>query len=265
MPQPQKVGNVLVWNEEDISAAKNALNGWTHKLQARRIERAKRLAKLYVEQAIPLEAIGAQEGITRERVRQLIASVGVGVKDSGLRRYFDEQKRIRAASALEHKEARCQKVYGCNLATFYRLSGALEFGRRGALVKKFWEHKINAERVRSLWEITLEQYAEIVGPHMEELGRGKKLLRRIDARQDFTPSNVEVITAQEHGKKVNGFAVAHARSIEKHKVLIAERIKTAKQLYNSGLSRAEIARRMEVSAATISNYLARARRAEATG
>lgn len=246
----EKFGPSYVWRDADIEAARAVVQ----KPQRQRLSRAARLADQYINNPVPLEYLAAQEGVTRERIRQLLAEVGVSGKDSALRNQANSLSAMQAQILIQKREARCQKNYGCDLATFYRITGLKRFGRDGLLIKKFWEHKNYAQRTRIPWELTLEQYATVVAPRILEIGKSL-YFARIEASKGFVEGNVHLIGAVDHGHKVNGVAIA----VERQKQQTAEKARQAKAMFDSGISEREIAETLGVSKARVSNYLQIAR------
>jgi DNA-binding transcriptional MerR regulator len=249
----QSPGGRPLFTDQDIALIHAAADEWKKQSKEMRLqtrmERASKLAELYKTTSTTYEAIGIQEGITRERVRQLLKMVGVSRKDKL------SKSAARATQKAARLERHCIHSYGCGWNDVRRITGRdkFQFLRKHPLIKLYWHHRNHANRTKIGWGFTLPEYAEIVGPHLEKFGlrRDSMVLGRKDKSLPFSKDNCEVVTLQANSRATNGFAAAHgfvtARKIDRIRKVLA--------MQGEGLSQQEIAERLGVSRATISSDL----------
>lgn len=233
----------------DIDEAKRAIVEYK---RGDLLRRSERLAARYTSEEAPTMArIGADEGLTRERVRQILALSGVNASHSGRRKRAVSRSAEQEAAKVARQDARCFESYGCDWPTVANLTGAMRYPgvRHHPLLKAWWHHKTTAQRQYAEWQISLPQYAELVGPHLEKISRTKDglVLSRKDKAGPFSVDNCQILTLSENSRRTNGFANAHERQKEKHEQAIRKCI----ELRASGLSNAEIAKVIRRSIATV--------------
>lgn len=262
---PNRIGISIVWTPEDVASLRiiiKEIAARKAKKKEDNLQRALGLAERYKE-GETLEMIAITEGVTRERVRQLLAKVNVRGPDGGSAARRARRKEITDANAAARKERKCMEFYGCDLATYFLLTGYGKFSKgKGRYQSKdlapaYYSHKWAAKRRGVGWEITLPQYAEFVMPEIQKIDRGAFSLTRIDKKGPFAIGNVEIITASEHAKRIKGFVQANNRRKERAEKRRGE----AKRLFDEGKTRHEIAQMMRVSTASVSSWIARERAA----
>jgi hypothetical protein len=223
-------------------------------------ERAERLASQYTTQNVTLEDLGQQEGITRERVRQILKNVGISRNNSY--RHTSATVQREAAKRLQ-LERHCQHSYGCSWEELKRITGRGKFTniRSHPLLQKWWHHRMTAQRKRVEWKISLPEYAELVAPILDRFGLGKHQLvvRRKDTSGPFCKENIEVATLAESSLRTGGLNKAIKVS-NLRKMLAAEQLvlKTVEML-QAGHTRPEISKALRRSRPSIENYVMRAR------
>lgn len=151
-----------------------------HALTEARVMRARKMAALY-KSGITLQEIGAAYGITRERVRQLLAGIGISRYEGG--QSISAQQRRRAYQT--RLEANCLKRHGCTRDQLKSI------GRRAR--EAFWSQRKNAERRGVGWELTLWQWWCIwqESGHWHERGRGHAyVMCRYGDEGPYAPGNV---------------------------------------------------------------------------
>jgi hypothetical protein len=148
-------------------------------------------------QKLKLEAIGAQMGLTRERVRQIVAAHdrAFGTQTlSAAQRSADAAAR-RQARAKAYKDDRAQRLYGCDHATLIALSPDL--GDRGSPARRYREHRRKALARGIGFEFTLPQWLKVwtESGHWAERGRGEGycMARRGDVGP-YAEGNVYITT-----------------------------------------------------------------------
>lgn len=219
-----------------------------------------KLSALYLG-GMTLEQIGAREGITRERVRQLLLKKEINGTHSPRRHKLSISARL-AQQRVESREKRFQKHFGCSYSEALAAVGCSNLHmfseKQNGILRLWWSHKRHAQREFVGWEISLTDYAAIIGDRAKQfrLKRDGLVLTRRDRSLPYTKDNIEVLTLAELSKKTNGFARAHDR----HSRLRLERAKKALEMYDSGQTIPQISESLKKSAMTISCYLDLARR-----
>lgn len=216
-------------------------------------ERTQRMIDAYKE-GRTLQEIGPAEGVSGERVRQILRKAGVTYKHSGTHRRALSKTVLAETQRALRREEHCQKSYGCDWATFKKVTGSNAMRRAGPVVRAYWDHKRNAQRSHIEWSLTLPEYMELVGPRLREIGRGRMTLCRLDKVGPFSRENVQVLSQRENSLMARGFDKARSFQQERSARRQAEAVALAAQ----GLCRREIAERMGLSVQAINSYFYRA-------
>ena len=154
-------------------------------------ERSERMASLY-RQGKTLEQIGAEYGVTRERVRQIIGKQhGLTGKHGGKTKLAkDKRKQVYAA-----RDDRSMKKWGCPWSQYVLLRDA------GKPVRAYHSQRQNAATRGIGWELTLWQWWTIwkESGHWEERGRGQAyaMCRKLD-QGPYSVDNVYIATNAEN-------------------------------------------------------------------
>lgn len=128
-------------------------------------ERSQKMAALY-KGGKTLEQVGAEFGVTRERVRQIISrQEGIQRRDGGIAKRADASRLERAA----RRDARHYATHGCSYAQYRWL---LKVKRA---LPRFNQQRFNAGRRGIGWELNLWQWWTIweESGHWAERGRGQ--------------------------------------------------------------------------------------------
>ena len=168
--------------------------------------RAEVMASLYRD-GYTLEQIGAQYGITRERVRQLMTKhLGIRQEDGGHHKR-SQRSRVARQSA---KDGQYLKDYGC---TFEQWRALRDIGHRmiadgrGRFQQPLYafNNQRNNAKARGIgWELTLWQWWSIwqASGHWEQRGRGQGyVMSRIGDVGPYAAGNVFIKTAAENSSE----------------------------------------------------------------
>lgn len=156
-------------------------------------ERSERMANLY-KAGKTLEQIGAEFGITRERVRQIIKKHhGLTAKHGGATKIAkDKRKKFYA-----DRDARSMKKWGCPFSQYILLRDA------GKPVRAYHCQRQNAAARGIGWELNLWQWWTIWqdSGRWNERGRGRgyNMCRKLD-QGPYSVDNVYIATATENIK-----------------------------------------------------------------
>lgn len=139
-----------------------------------------------------LAEIGGAFQISRERVRQLLSSVGVTSDAGGLR---VRVARNRAARAKLRSD-RLVPAYGCTRAALEAITRT-KFPRDSVHVQGFIRQRANAQFRGEAWELSLPEWmaAWKKSGRIGRRGRGRDsfVLTRMDARLPWRAGNVHVV------------------------------------------------------------------------
>lgn len=119
------------------------------------------MAELY-KQGNTLQKIGELYGVSRERVRQLIKSVGLSRKDGGISLASEAKRLINRQRVQAAKDSATMKRLGCtyNQALFWNDGKSLR--ARGSLAMGFWNQKHCATHARNIpWEMTFPEWVKV--------------------------------------------------------------------------------------------------------
>lgn len=144
-------------------------------------ERSEQMATLY-KSGQTLEQIGAEFGVTRERVRQIITKHhGLTAKHGGATKLAKDRRKQTYAA----RDARSMKKWGCPWSQYVLLRDA------GKPVRAYHSQKGNAGSRGIAWELTLWQWWTIwqESGHWNERGRGRGYA--MCRKEDIGPYSVE--------------------------------------------------------------------------
>lgn len=143
--------------------------------RANRLQRAAAMADLY-RAGNTLQQIGDRYGITRERVRQLLALVGLRGKDGGKSIVSAANAARRESAFRARRDARTMARFGCDYDTFVRLNeGVTRRQQKGSLANAFRNQERTAAYRGIGWEITFPEWVKVWqdSGHINERGQGK--------------------------------------------------------------------------------------------
>jgi hypothetical protein len=159
-----------------------------------------------------MQAIGADYGISRERVRQRLAALGLDSYMGGARLQTVLTARSRREVVAEQKrlkeEKRAQKLYGVGAETVYAITGIRRiFGqvRRhpDGILSAYLSQKRNAQKRGIGWKLNLESWWGIWldSGHWTERGRGTGYcMARWADEGPYSPENVYICTNSQNIK-----------------------------------------------------------------
>ena len=171
------------------------------------LTRAKHYKELYTSK-YTLAEIGAMEDppISRERVRQVLAVLGVTGKDGAA----SKRAQKRRDEIEKHREAKkdnhCQRVYGCTRKEFVSITGNTRSSNESSkIVKMYAMHRSNAKRLGIPWEMNLVDYNNIVGDRLNHIGLKKNglVLSRKDKTKGYTRDNCQLLTLSENSRRTH--------------------------------------------------------------
>lgn len=148
------------------------------------VERELEMVRMYTA-GQTLQEVGNHYGLTRERVRQLIALHGVtGVSGGSHKKAVDNRHR-RLAAAKARRDARTILYYGCTYAKLIELNDGVKPKVALSNAGKFRQQKNNALARRVPWAITFPQWMQfwIDSGHWDDRARtrdGYVMARRGD-------------------------------------------------------------------------------------
>lgn len=152
-----------------------------------------------------LEQIGSSHGVTRERVRQLLAREGIRRTDGGKSVQGRATKARRAVQLRANADARRLRVFGCDQETFARLNyGIVESTARGSPSRGYLDQKRNANERGIGWEITFPEWVRVweESGHLHERGRGANgyCMARKGDQGPYQVGNVYITTCRGNGR-----------------------------------------------------------------
>jgi hypothetical protein len=139
-----------------------------------------------------LEELGREVGITRERVRQIVAKYGAKSSEGGASKRAEDRK----AKILSERDQRYLQKYGLTRQEYVEA--------RDAGYQKAWaEQKRNAQRRKIGWELSLKDFSEAWEGkfHLRGKRRDALVMTRIDLDQPFTKDNVKIVTLAESARQ----------------------------------------------------------------
>jgi hypothetical protein len=159
--------------------------------------RANDMLRMYTVEANTLQEIGNVYGITRERVRQILAKVSGETLLGGasLRSMFTRIHKEKSVKA----ESKCFDFYGCSLETRNKYGKVTD---TSSLTHKFRQQKNNSARRGIEFLFTLPEWIEVweKSGHLEDrgFGGGKYCMSRICDLGPYSIDNVEIKRHEEN-------------------------------------------------------------------
>lgn len=149
--------------------------------------RCQRMCELF-RSGMTLQQIGTAYGISRERVRQIVAREGVTRDEGGIARRAARRQQARAAAAKARRDARSHAVFGCDFATLVSLNDGLTGYAKGSRARAYLDQKRNAAPRGIEWEMTFPEWRAIWDASGKWGERGRCGDGYVMARkQDFGP------------------------------------------------------------------------------
>lgn len=177
------------WTREDAS-------------QANAIERGEQMKSSYLS-GLTLEQIGQIHGVTRERVRQILAKHGVKGQHSGRTKAIAERRAIKAMNAKANRDQRCIESYGCTYQAIESLFGVGVILTKTKATLAYAQHKKNAIQREVEFSITFLQWWSVwqKSGKWNERGRGKYVMARNGDVGAYAVGNVHICTSSENVKE----------------------------------------------------------------
>jgi hypothetical protein len=145
-----------------------------------------------------LQEIGAQFGITRERVRQIIVAAGVSRLQGGVHAQAKSRARQKLVAKKNKRDARALLIYGCDYKTLKELNHGCLLRAPSTPAWAYLDQRRNAEKRGIQWAITFPQWMEIwlASGHLYERGRGRDryCMARCHDRGAYALGNVYITT-----------------------------------------------------------------------
>lgn len=189
-----------------------------------------------------LEEIGANLGITRERVRQILKKEGLVGRDGGMASRSAVRTAEKAELLLFNLNARAEEVFGCSAEELVLLNGGEAQHSPGCLAMAYRSQKRNAERRGIEWEFTFPEWVRAwrESGHMHERGRGKLKYCMASPSDSgpYSPENVIFTTNQNNGREakegVQQYYSDNFRQSTRDDLGFTKREREAYELYVSG-------------------------------
>lgn len=156
-------------------------------------ERNERMERMH-SQGCALQAIGDQYGVTRERVRQILAKRGVTASDGGI----SVRSALKAKQLQAKREAASLRKYGLPHDLMCEL-------REQGLTNAFTRQRLNAEQRAIAWHLTFAQWFSIWQAsgklHLRGRGKGKYVMSRILDDGPYALGNVHIQLSTENSRE----------------------------------------------------------------
>ena len=139
-----------------------------------------------------LEELGREVGVSRERVRQIVAKYGTKSSECGASKRAEERK----AKVLDERDQRYLQKYGLPYAEYVQ-------ARNDGYQKAWADQKRNAQRRRIGWHLTLKGFIEVWEGkfHLRGKRRDALVMTRVDLDKPFTKHNVKIVTLAESARQ----------------------------------------------------------------
>jgi DNA-binding CsgD family transcriptional regulator len=218
------------------------------------------MADLY-RSGMTLDAIGVRFGLTRERVRQILAKLGVPAGAARTIRKIESAKtkeRQRRAIWDQH----CQAVYGCSFGLAHELNDGKVFSSASSAARRYVDQRRNSIRRGINWEITFPEWMSVwrESGKWEERGRGKYVMARIGDSGGYKIGNIQIITASQNSRDSYLVTTAEERTEKRRKVIsdisyLSPRMIQVRDLRTLGLSTPQIASKLGITYRAAWNYV----------
>lgn len=179
------------------------------------------LAAMYRDGAT-LQEIGEEFGVTRERIRQLLAKVGVAAVDGGAAvramKVFAAQADLMMKKRASRRE-RLEAEFGCDHETILRLGGGVtpyvaHRNRNGSPAARFVEQRNNSKKRGIEWRMTLWQWWMVWDESGKWPLRGRTrnayVMARLGDTGPYSVENVYITTLADNGRDY--YAVAENKA-----------------------------------------------------
>lgn len=179
--------------------------------------RAKQMAQSYVA-GLTLKKIGEIHGVTRERVRQILARQGITGSDGGKALVANRKRKAREIRIAADRDARCQSVYGCSFAVIQAICGDDVSLTKNKITRAFTRQKVNAVMRGIEFAMTFAEWWSVwqQSGHWHERGRGQGyVMARNGDSGPYAIGNVHICTQSQNSKESFIKTPAHVRAAKR--------------------------------------------------
>lgn len=175
---------------------------------------------------LTLEQIGQIHGVTRERVRQILAKAGITAKDGGKMVKSAQRRQLRSEQARIRLEVRCMEMIGCPLDQVRAIAWTDErktfWGNK--IIRGYLDQKRNAIQRGIEFKMSFTEWWSVwqQSGHWEERGRGRYVMARKGDIGPYAIGNVYICTQSQNSKDSYIKTPAHVRAA-KRAITMAQR------------------------------------------
>lgn len=145
-------------------------------------------------QGFNMSDIGVREGISRERVRQILKEYGVKPHEGGIRLTAKNKKLRAEKTRLANKRKRIKNKFGVTLDQYLTIKD--EIGEKGLSRFRMQQSHVNAGSVGEniKWKLNLAQFVQAFKDAGLTANTTGYVLCRKDFNRNFTVKNIVVLT-----------------------------------------------------------------------
>ena len=228
------------------------LNGHPHS-----IWRNAKIVQLF-QSGLTLEDVSVKFGITRERVRQIVAKFHLSAKDGGSKKRAISRIAKMERTKSEKRERRALKKFGCGYDEALSLNDGLAFKAQRCKAEGFSHQRRNAEKRGIEWSMTFPEWCKIWNESGKYPLRGRQaqsyVMSRLNDAGAYAIGNVKICTAVENISESYLVTTAEMRLKKRSSRLIQRNI-TAFELAEQGYSWAAIGQKLGVKVSSIGKYI----------
>jgi DNA-binding CsgD family transcriptional regulator len=208
---------------------------------------------------ITLEEIGRVFALSRERIRQILASRGVHREEGGYRIQSAQAAQARWNLRKELKDQRCQKFYGCSYETALEINSGRNLSCSRSPAKAYTMQRKSAAERGIGWGFDLPSWWAVwqQSGRWGQRGRGKSgyCMSRIGDDGAYKPGNVQIITISKNSSESYITKPAWMRRKLGGSKDLSARQKQIAALAANGLAPKDIAARVGISVNTVKVHL----------
>lgn len=183
----------------------------------------RQMADLYAT-GMTLAEIGAIFGVTRERVRQRVKSIGVTRSEGGSSLTSSIRKEESTVVLNQRREARCKKAFGCSFSALELIAGPDPVITKNVILRAYRFHKNNSCRRAVEFSMTLPEWWAVwqASGKWEKRGRnsGEYVMARNRDEGGYSVGNVRICTCNENIIESYDFKPANTRKHGNHSALL---------------------------------------------
>lgn len=197
--------------------------------------------------------------ISRERVRQILASCGIGKKDGGLAARKSKSARAEE-EAMRRKMERLDnyafKRFGCSHSELDRINAGMTWTNTESPAHLYWRQRRSAIQRCIGWEFTLPEWWAVweMSGKWSQRGRGASAfcMARIGDKGPYSTTNVKICTNKEN--ICEGYVFRGAGHV------VREKANKAYALRLQGMSHRQIAEHIQIKPSGVGGYVALGKR-----